>query len=361
MNTHTIPYSSEVYPVNVVGDQEHRLLNEIENLIRETFGLWDQVRVGFSWRHYYFNHTQRVRALSRTIGRKEGADLRTLEYAALLHDITKRYDGGMVTDKEGNRVVDQEGFWRNEQILPTRSNRITELYAAHTQFHTLHHRSGALIARELLREYGFEEAFCRAVASTIEAHLKPRDMDEAQKQRLYRTIESQVLHDADMIDSNLGLIALYRNVQIHAGRMIQQDSEVDLQRYVETLPRWLGMKESFLSQMMTETGRRIGETRQQRNVEIYRQVTEEMTEDHAGVHLQFGLVGVFQYFMDGADDPDLHAHMEHLRTVWIPERKRRLLARAEGKQATRALLRTAQFCKWMDEEIQEIAHMGDGE
>lgn len=330
---------------------EHRLLDEIEHLVQETFGLWDPIRVGFSWRHYYFNHTQRVRALCQTIGREEGADLHTLEYAALLHDITKRYDGGIVTDKEGNRVVDQKGFWRNELLLPARSNRITELYAAHDQFHTLHHRSGARIARELLREYELEEEFCEAVASVIEAHLKPRDMDEAERQRLYRTIESRVLHDADMIDSNLGLTALYRNVQIHAGHMIQQNGRVDLQRYVETLPRWLDRKESFLSQMMTQTGRRIGEARQQRNVEIYRQLTEESTDGHIGVHLRCGLLGVFQYFMEDAEDPNLHAHMEHLRTVWIPERQRRLLMRDEGQQATQALRRAIQFCGWMDEEI----------
>ena len=95
-----------------------RILKEIEELVQETFLLWDEKRVGFSWRYYFFNHTQRVRMLSLSIGRKEGADLRKLEYAALMHDITKRYDGNFLTDKDGKRVVDEHGFWKNEMLPP---------------------------------------------------------------------------------------------------------------------------------------------------------------------------------------------------------------------------------------------------
>ena len=331
--------------------QKDRLLDDIERLVQQTFDLWDPIRVGFSWRHYYFNHTQRIRALSQMIGRREGADLRTLEYAALFHDITKRYDGDIMVDREGHRVVDQAGFWRNERLLPARSNRVTELYAARDQFARLHHQSGALIARELLREYGFEEAFCRTVASVIEAHLKPRSTDEGEHQRLYSMIESRVLHDADMIDSNLGLTALYRNVQIHAGCMIQQKGRADLRCYVETLPRWLGMKEDFLSQVMTETGRQIGEARHRRNIAIYKQLREEGNDSNVNVHLRFGLLGLFQYFLDEADDPDLHAHMDYLRMSWIPERRCQLLMSTDSREARRAFRRACRFCTWMGEEI----------
>ena len=40
------------------------VLNELENLVTDTYSLWDHNRVGFQWRHYTWNHTKRVRAMS---------------------------------------------------------------------------------------------------------------------------------------------------------------------------------------------------------------------------------------------------------------------------------------------------------
>ena len=83
------------------GIDEVEILQKLIQLVKETFLLWNERWLGFSWRHYFFNHTQRVRALSLKIGRKENADLKKLEYAAILHDVTKRYDGknGKIGDK----------------------------------------------------------------------------------------------------------------------------------------------------------------------------------------------------------------------------------------------------------------------
>ena len=88
------------------GGLKLRHLKEIEDLVRETFSLWDEKRQGFSWRNYYWNHTSRVRALCLEIGRREGADLEKLAYAATLHDITKRYDGRILTDENGRRITE---------------------------------------------------------------------------------------------------------------------------------------------------------------------------------------------------------------------------------------------------------------
>ena len=49
-----------------------QVLNELETLVTETFGLWEHNRVGFQWRHYTWNHTMRVRAMSMELGRREG-------------------------------------------------------------------------------------------------------------------------------------------------------------------------------------------------------------------------------------------------------------------------------------------------
>ena len=37
-----------------------KTLAELENLVLETYGLWDHNRVGFQWRHYTWNHTKPV-------------------------------------------------------------------------------------------------------------------------------------------------------------------------------------------------------------------------------------------------------------------------------------------------------------
>ena len=117
---------------------DHRtILQELAQLVHGTFSLWREYWVGFSWRNYYFNHTQRVQALSRTLGMKEGANLTALDFAAVLHDITKRYDGEIILDSQGQRALDTDGFWHNELLLPQKENTVTLLYRQHNLFHSL--------------------------------------------------------------------------------------------------------------------------------------------------------------------------------------------------------------------------------
>ncbi|MCJ7608261.1 HD domain-containing protein, partial [Candidatus Bathyarchaeota archaeon] len=104
------------------------VLTRLSELARETFLLWDQSWVDFSWRHYYYEHTQRVRALALEIGRHEAADLDKLQYAALLHDITKRYDGKILRDSQGRRITNEYGFWRNEFLGNSKSVDNQESY-----------------------------------------------------------------------------------------------------------------------------------------------------------------------------------------------------------------------------------------
>src|SRR4051812_22615333 len=59
----------------------------LDQLVQETFALWDVTRVGFSWRHYYLNHTNRVKDLSISMAHGSGADPDLLEAAGILHDI----------------------------------------------------------------------------------------------------------------------------------------------------------------------------------------------------------------------------------------------------------------------------------
>jgi len=321
-------------------EEDRRILAEIEALVEETFGLWNEGWVGFSSPRYCLNHTHRVRNLSREIGRREGADLRVLEYATLLHDITKRYDGVILMDEQGNRVVDERGFWQNELLPPARENRVTELYRDSDLFGTLHNLSGAGIAEEILKDYGLPEAFRNAVASVVRGHLRSEhaDWDGGGP-------EGDILHEADTMDSNLGLAAFFRNIQIHTHRAVERTGKLGLREYVQYIPNWLDMKEDFLAKTHTATGRKLGETRQQRNREIYEHLARE-TEDF-NVNVRFGLLGVVQYFMSCHEDPDMPAQMAHLRETWIPERQNI----PDGPVAREALDRVLNFTSLLESEV----------
>jgi hypothetical protein len=337
-------------PIQTTDDE--RILPELEKLVRETFLLWDENRVGFSWRHYYFNHTQRVRMLSLTIGKHEGADLRKLEYAALLHDITKRYDGKILTDKDGKRVVDEDGFWRNEMLPPNpnKGNIVTRLYEEHDQAFTIHNISGAFIARMLLKRYGFPDEFCEGVSSIVLTHLKPNDSSLEKMREFNKNLEGRILYEADTIDSNLGLVAFFRNIGIHTYNMAQRTGRIDLREYIEGIPRWLNMKEDFLPRMQTDTGRKIGEARQKRNWEIWSHVEKE--KEDFELNETYGILGIVKYFMSCCDDPNLQEQMRYLKNNWIPGRKTMIIKENSGRTPSEMSLRRAiDFYNLLAQEI----------
>src|SRR5437868_4612985 len=129
-------------------DRDQSVLRELEALVRETYQLWDEVWVGFSWRNYTFDHVLRVRNLARTIAAAEAGDLRALEFGATLHDVTKSFDGEILM-RDGKRVLDADGFWLNEKLPPARRNRVVDLYDQLALEGTVHHVSGGQIATTL--------------------------------------------------------------------------------------------------------------------------------------------------------------------------------------------------------------------
>ena len=318
-----------------------RILQELEDLVQETFMLWDEKRVGFSWRYYFFNHTQRVRRLSISIGQQENADLRKLEYAALLHDITKRYDGKILTDGDGRRVIDKDGFWKNEVLLPNpaKKNVVTELYQRHNLAGSLHNVSGAFIAGELLRRYGFPDDFCKDVGSIVLAHLKPNGASKEKMEHFENNLEGRILYEADTIDANLGLVAFFRNIGIHTYSMIQRTGSADLKEYVMSLPRWLNMKEDFLPRMQTRTGLRIGKARLDRVRFVWNQIETEMKDFE--LNEKYGVLGVVKYFMNHCEDPNLTEEMAYLKDQWLPERRAALKSEGAGMAAARNSLKAA--------------------
>ena len=320
------------------------IVRELTDLVRETFLLWDEIWVGFSWQHYFFNHTQRVRALCRAIGSQEGEDLRKLEYAALLHDITKRYDGNILLDSQGKRVLDENGFWLNELLSPKRENVVTRLYHAHNQVHTLHNVSGAFIAHQVLTSYGLPPAFCASIAAIIRSHLRPNSyQDESSEDCLEKTI----LYEADTIDANVGLTAFYRNIHIRTHRASLQPTDAAVHQYVSTLAPWIDQKAAFLDQIATTTGRLIAQRRVERMKEVHAQLLDEL-HNHLPASLEWGLLGVIKSIMRQNSDPDLEQELNQL----LIEQTLRCDALKEGSDPVpRALAQRAlTFCQQLAEE-----------
>jgi HD domain len=326
-------------------------IGEIEALVRETFELWDVVRVGFSWRHYYMNHTHQIRNLSVQMAAAEDGDADLLEMAAILHDITKRYDGNILTGPDGKRELDEEGFWRNEMIMPNRSNWVTKLYDELELQGLIHHVSGAVITERVLGEFGFEAPYREKVAEVVRGHLKPTNLGQAEFNHRYRLIESRILYDADTIDPNVGLTAFYRNIQINAGGWLRKGETPDLEAYVRGLPRWVNMKDEFMDHMLTQRGREIVAERQQRNRQLCAQLESELAS--LALNETYGMLGCVRYLMTDAEDPSLHRHARGLREQWLPERELALVEeRAHDRDAAAESLQRARgFIAQLESEI----------
>lgn len=322
-------------PVATRQPDHARRLRELEALAQETFGLWTEIWVGFSWRCYYMAHTRRVRDLCLHVAPHEGGDALVLAYASLLHDITKRYDGDVFRDAAGNRLIDANGLWQNELLLPAdgRRNAVTELFEGMSLHGALHSESGARVADALLRRMGLADGLRAAVCQVIRDHVRPANPEGTDARDW--PVESQILHDADTLDANMGLIAFYRNVQIHTCRKRLEQGAMTIQDYLGYLPKWLGMKEVFIERMTTRTGRQRAVERQRRNEHVYAWLSEEMRDLERG--RRGGLVGIIEYFMSTNEDPDLERDRRYLRDVWLAER--------DAEPAAR------EFCRLLDLEV----------
>jgi uncharacterized protein len=124
-----------------------------------------------------FDHIVRVYDLSQRIARLEGADLRIVSTAALLHDV-----GG-------------------EQTITERPTLKAGL--SHSRF--THHMAATEFAGEVLLAEGWNGDDIQAVQHCIRAH-RFRDLSEQPG-----TLEAQVLFDADKLDA-IGAIGVARAI-----------------------------------------------------------------------------------------------------------------------------------------------------
>jgi hypothetical protein len=297
------------------------VLRRLEELVRQTHLLWDQEWVGFSWRNYTFEHMQRVRGLSRTLARDEGADERVLEFAATLHDVTKSYDGDILVGPDGKRVLDENGFWRNATLPPARANKVTELYDQLGLAGTVHSVSGGKIADALLAEDGYPDDFRTRVDRAVQEHLIAGPN---------ASVEGQVLNDADTVDANIGLPAFYRNIQISLHRedenyarrgerfldWLRDNLPAYLDTYLkEKIPTWVeGKQRDFVSKLNTPSAQRLAQQR----IDRLRQVNHSLVRELEALEraLEDGGLAVVRYFMENRKNPQMTEQLALLEQRW---------------------------------------------
>ena len=286
------------------------LLRELETLLCETYSLWDPGWVTFNWRGYTYDHVNRVRGLAVTLCKQEGGDALVVELAGLLHDVTKPYDGEYITGPDGQRIVDERGYWQNEVRRPPRSNEVTRLYEELGLQGQLHNESGATLAEHLLRSRGVPCTVSTRVAQTIRDHLRPSQD---------APLESKCLYDADTIDANIGLPAFVRNIYInlhfHDRRKepgtppiatLLRDSPLDfLQPYVgENLPRWVaGKRRDFTPRLLTASARRLAVARFERLEGVFGCLSQNLRDGQDTSRRN--CLDVVRHFVERRDDPSI--------------------------------------------------------
>ena len=185
-----------------------------------------------------FDHVLRVVAMADRIAQAEGAEREVVRAAALLHDI------GLDEGRAGHEI------------------------------------SAANRATEILREHGYDEGFCNAVAHAIESH-------RFRSGPLPQTLEAQVLFDADKLDA-IGAIGVARAFAFggHRGQKLwgevppdyteQLDgSDADPRRHTSVHEFHVKLSK-IKERMFTATGKQIAAERHAFMVKFYEQLDREV-------------------------------------------------------------------------------------
>ncbi|MFA7243944.1 MAG: HD domain-containing protein [Patescibacteria group bacterium] len=184
-----------------------------------------------------FDHTERVLKMALHIGKDEGADIRVLHYATLLHDIAR----------------DEERLSKGE---------------------ICHAELGAKKARQILTKYELEPEFIDSVAHCIERH-------RSKKGGIPETIEAKVLFDADKLD-NCGAIGVARSF-VFAGEIGSRvhDPKPKLGKEFEYTKEDTAYREFILhmskvkNKLLTKEGRRIAKRRHDFMIKFFDELNRE--------------------------------------------------------------------------------------
>jgi len=209
--------------------------------------------------------------------------------------------------------------------------------------------SGAFVAKKILESHGFKADFCNSVSSIIVSHLKP---DSFNKDSL-DIIEKKILYEADTIDANIGLIAFYRNIQIHTHYMLAEKGKVDFQQYIKRLEPWIQRNVSIIEKMMTKTGIQIAMQRRKKMKDLTSRLKKEL-ENNFFKSLEYGVFGIIKLFIDNNSEPNLNEEMHYLFNEWIPERKK-MLKKERNKNLEQIFQGAIDLCNLLSAEIEGIA------
>ncbi|MCE5219161.1 HD domain-containing protein [bacterium] len=206
-------------------------MSTLEVLLRERLGSWPSSWEGYHWPGYTYEHSLRVCDLALEIARRESADTDVVHLAALLHDIRKDSGRG-------------------------------------------HAETGAQEAAGILASLGVTGELRERVCNAIATHSGKNTPDGP--------VENRCLGDADLIDSNFGLVATWRFITIRSGH------KASLPETVAAMREWLPKKDQLLALLLTRSGKEVARQRSAR----MRVFCEELMEEIARPNSADGLVTV---------------------------------------------------------------------
>ncbi|MFQ6088366.1 MAG: HD domain-containing protein [Candidatus Methanofastidiosia archaeon] len=185
-----------------------------------------------------FNHTLRVLNLCMHIGENEGASLKVLRFAALLHDVGRQ--------EADERKVD-------------------------------HAELGAEIARSFLEKKGFDKGFIEKVTSCILTH-------RFRGENIPKTLEAKILYDADKLDA-VGAIGIARAYS-YAGENSQKlysdfDESYRITKIIDhknhtPVVEFLVKLSKIKDKMLTKEGKRLAEERHRFMEEFFERLKREV-------------------------------------------------------------------------------------
>ena len=179
-----------------------------------------------------YGHILRVYRLAERLAQSEGADLKIVRAAALLHDAQGDAPAADPDGQESSRMA--------------------------------HHLVSAQFAGRILRSEGWDEALVAAVQHCIRAHRFRDDSEQPE------TLEAKVLFDADKLDA-IGAIGVARAVA-YAAREDQPIYATPSERFIGTGKKepdephsayheYIFKLRKLKERMFTKTGRALAEER----------------------------------------------------------------------------------------------------
>jgi uncharacterized protein len=208
-------------------------MDKFQIIVEEAKNIFAKAKGSHDW-----DHTERVYNMCMHIGKIEYADIEVLGYAAILHDI-----GRDTQDKSGGKVC--------------------------------HAEIGAVMAREILKKYDFNEDKINNIVHCIETHRFRGDKVPISK-------EAKILFDADKLDG-IGAIGIGRAF-VFSGEIGAKvhDKNIDINKiksytsedtaYREFLVKLRKVKDT----MLTDEGRRIAEGRHDFMVAFFDRLNKEV-------------------------------------------------------------------------------------